>query len=70
MLKGIRLGMFAIILTSFLVSACTGLTPTKPTVEKMDYLAYDDNFDEDTTDQFPLYHQKQNLVLPLTLGAE
>lgn len=50
MLKGIRLGMFAIILTSFLVSACTGLTPTKPTIEKMDYLAYDDNFDEDTTD--------------------
>lgn len=48
--KFTKSGMLALILVCYFVSACTTLTPTKPTAEKMDYLAYDDNFDEDTTD--------------------
>ncbi len=48
--KKIRLGVFGIILICFLVSACTGLTPTKPNIEPKNYLAHDDHFDEDKTD--------------------
>ncbi len=50
MSKIFRLGMLGIILACFLVSACSSFTPTKPTVEKLDYLAHDDHFDEDLED--------------------
>ncbi|GEM_PF-3420982 len=48
-----KLGLLALILICFLASACTGLTPTQDISqgsETKDYLAYDDNFDEDETD--------------------